>query len=154
MDHPNSFQIAFRELSPCQIAVSAHQAAKEFRMVSGMEHNQTHALKHTLLDAVDQSVTNLGVGKMSPPKEYIGIVENFFAETFIRIVKAARTYHETLVFYALRNRAVNTPRVNPGNIGMKLLMAAFIPDGYLDGRICFHFSFLDKRWMDSGFHTA
>src|ERR1700739_1434462 len=98
MDHPNSLQIAFRELSPCQIAVSAHQAAKKFRMVSGMKHDQAHPHKHTLGDAVDQSVTNLRVGNMSPPKEYIGVVENFFAQTFIQIVKAARTYHETFVF--------------------------------------------------------
>jgi hypothetical protein len=66
-------------------------------MMPRMEHDQSHTLQHVLLDAVDQSVTHLLMGNVPPPEEYIGVIENFFAQTFIGIVEAAATYGETFV---------------------------------------------------------
>src|ERR1700733_5585317 len=97
MDHPASFQISFRQLSPRKIAVSTQQTAKEFRVMPGMEHDQSHTFQHALLNAVDQSVTHLLMGNMPPPEEYVCVIENILAETFIRIVKAATAYGETFV---------------------------------------------------------
>jgi hypothetical protein len=79
MDHSDSFQITFRQLSRGKIAISAHQPTEEFRVVPGMEHDESHAFGHALLNLVDQSVTDILMGNMPPPQKYIGIVEELFA---------------------------------------------------------------------------
>ena len=48
-------------------------------MVAGMKHDEPHAFQHALLNSVDQGVTNLVMGNMPPPEEYIGVVEELFA---------------------------------------------------------------------------
>ena len=52
---------------------------------------------NALLNAVDQFVTDLIMGNVSPPEEYICIVEKVFAQTLIGIVKVANAYGETFV---------------------------------------------------------
>ena len=44
-----------------------------------MEHDESHAFQHALLNSVDQGVTDLLVGNMPPPEEYLGIVEERIA---------------------------------------------------------------------------
>ena len=44
-----------------------------------MEHDESHAFQHALLNPVDQGVTDLLMGNMSPPEEDFGIVEELFA---------------------------------------------------------------------------
>ena len=48
-------------------------------MVAGMKHDEPHAFQHALLNSVDQGVTNLVMGNMPPPEEYVGVVEELFA---------------------------------------------------------------------------
>jgi hypothetical protein len=62
-----------------------------------VKHDESHALQDALLNAVDQSVTDLIMGNVSPPEEYICIVEKVFAQTLIGIVKVANAYGETFV---------------------------------------------------------
>lgn len=45
-----------------------------------------HAFQHALLNSVDQGVTDLLMGNMPPPEEYVDIVEELFAQTLIGIV--------------------------------------------------------------------
>ena len=103
-----------------------------------MKHDKSHALQDALLNAVDQFVTDLIMGNVSPPEEYICIVEKGFAQTLIGVVKVANACGETFVLLALRNGTVNTNRVNPCDVGVKLLVAAFVPDGYLCSSVFFH----------------
>jgi hypothetical protein len=44
-----------------------------------MENDESHAFQRTLLNSVDQGVTDLLMGNMSPPEEYVGIVQELFA---------------------------------------------------------------------------
>src|SRR5260221_906250 len=97
MDHPASFQIPFRQLSPREIAVSAHQTTKKFRVMPLVKHDKSHAPQDALLHAVDQCVTDLIMGNVSPPEEYICIIEKLFAQTLIGIVNVANAYGETFV---------------------------------------------------------
>jgi hypothetical protein len=62
-----------------------------------MKHDKSHALQDALLDTVDQSVTDLIMGNVSPPEEYICIVERVFAQTLSGVVKVASAYGETFV---------------------------------------------------------
>ena len=43
-----------------------------------MEDDESHAFQHALLNSVDQVVTDLLMGNMSPPKVDIGIVKELF----------------------------------------------------------------------------
>jgi hypothetical protein len=40
-----------------------------------MEHDESHAFQHAPLNSVDQGVTDLLMGNIPPPEEYVGIVE-------------------------------------------------------------------------------
>ena len=44
-----------------------------------MEHDESHAFQHALLNSIDQGVTHLLMGNMSPPEEDVGIVEKLIA---------------------------------------------------------------------------
>ena len=63
----------------CETSASAHQPTERFRVVPGMEHDESHAFQHALLNSVDQGVTDLLMGNMPPPEEYLGILEERIA---------------------------------------------------------------------------
>ena len=62
-----------------------------------MKHDESHAFQHALLNSVDQGVTDLLMGNMPPPEQYIGIVQQLFAQTLVGIVKTATTDCKALV---------------------------------------------------------
>ena len=56
-----------------------------------MEGNQAHPLVDPPLDPLDNLVSHLVMGPMSPPEEHIGRIENFGRETMVGFVEGRDT---------------------------------------------------------------
>lgn len=114
-------------------------------MVAGMQHQQAHALQHTLLHTIDQPVADLLMRHMAPPEQHVGIVEHAVRQALVGIVKRATADFEIRMGNAGGNRAVDAIRIDILDLLVKLLVASFVPDRNLDRHViprCF------RLWPD------
>jgi hypothetical protein len=59
-----------------------------------VQDQQTHATKNALLYTINDRIVDAGMGRMAPPGEHIGAIEDFLGQTmFWLILSSSRNCH-------------------------------------------------------------
>ena len=126
--------------------------------MGGVERNQSHTAQvHAFMDAVNDVITDLVVGGVAPPGQDIGLVQDFFRQTMLRLIHRRRADGKALTAQVIGDDRVHAigihfvyafSRVADAlgaesiilqarlDIGMALrvLMPVFIPNGHSNRR--------------------
>lgn len=85
VDVPQAFFLAL--LAPFQAAGGAEQATQNLRVVTGMQHDQPHALLDALLHAVHDRILDGLMRHVPPPGHRIGLAQHLFGQPVLGLVK-------------------------------------------------------------------
>jgi len=113
--------------APQEVGGSAHQPPEDLRVVAGMQHDQTHAVQHMLLHAVDNGIGDLVVGQVPPPDQHVGLLQHGFGQAMLRLVERSSARVYSLLAQEGGNRAVNAGGIDGGNLLIPLFVAVFVP---------------------------
>ena len=74
--------------APGEVAVGAHHLLEDLGVVTRVEDDETH-LAHvdTLADALHQTVVHLMVRHVTPPEQYVGLVQHLIGQTLVGVVQ-------------------------------------------------------------------
>jgi hypothetical protein len=95
-----------------------------------MEHHQSHAIQHPPLHPVNHRITDLAVGQMPPPDQYIGLRQHRFGQPVFGLIQRRRAHGEFLPAQIGANGLMDPVRIDGPDRLMGFFMAKFIPDGY------------------------
>ena len=73
---PESLLLA--RFSPRERAGRAHEAFEWFRVMRGMQRDETHALPYTRQHALDDTIAHFPMRGVTPPNEHVCLVEHSF----------------------------------------------------------------------------
>ncbi len=142
VDGPHQLPVVFR--TPAQGAGRSHELHKELRPVSGMEHDEPHPLQHVAMDALDNLVADLGVGRVSPPGQHVGLRQLVFGEPVFRVVESrGGDGHPTpkVLLNPFPDGVVHALRVDICDVLFDLFVPVLAPDQDVDrasGSFCVH----------------
>src|SRR4051812_42153348 len=85
IDDPEAF--FFARFTPFEVASCSHEALENLREVTGVQDDQTHAFKNTLMDFGDDLVFDVIMRHVSPPDQDVGFGKDFIGEAMFRLIK-------------------------------------------------------------------
>src|SRR5512133_3431634 len=93
-----------------------------------MEHDQPHAGEHTLVDALDDLIPDLGMRQVSPPDQHVAAGQRGFAQTMFRFIQGRCVYLESLLVQSGGDRLMDAIGVDGSNRLVLLLVPELVPN--------------------------
>jgi hypothetical protein len=116
--------------TPDEIAGRSHQPFENLRMVSRVENDQPHSMKHSGLDTIDRLLSYLLMRLVPPPDEDIRFHQNALGEAIFRLIERCGADIQVIGGpQALGDRAMNPFWINRSIPLVLTLMAILVPDG-------------------------
>src|SRR4029077_6393503 len=129
--------LALAVLAPAKPAARAHQAHEDLRLVSGVQHDESHPVEHPRVHAVDHRVVHTLVRGVTPPREHVGLVQRRLGQAVVGFIERRDAYRD--VGGELAPDAVGDGRVHSLGVDLLdrflvLLVKVFVPDRHAQRR--------------------
>ncbi len=98
-----------------------------------MKNNQPHASEHTLINAIHNFVSNHIVRLMSPPDQYVCLIQARLREPMFRVFKGGGFgSNQFIPAQRINDGAVNSAWINAFDGGVRVFLSSLIPHQYVD----------------------
>lgn len=100
-----------------------------------VQDDQSHPFEDTRMNARNDVIADVVMRGVSPPGEYIRVAEDFFGEAVVGFSEGGGSDgFDTVFSQRLGKGAVNTIRIDLGDLGLGSLVDKLVPDGDTKGR--------------------
>src|ERR1051326_3630039 len=101
--------------------------------MTGMQHNQPHSMEDMFLNTRRNGIVNLGVRRVTPPNQHIGLLQHLQGQSVFRIAQSGSADEDLRMGeQSSGEHSMNAFRINSPDIGVRLFVNELVPNRYSD----------------------